>query len=911
KCEQINTPNFQIIYTTELIAEAQLMSNTLQSIIATVSQSLKIKPKKISVILQNQSTSSNGFVQLAPRRSEFFTTPPQDFDFQDWLNSLAVHEMRHVVQFDKLTADLKAPLLEQLSLAIFGITLPPWFYEGDAVGIETSLTESGRGRLPSWDIVLRTNTLSGKLNTYSKDYLGSAKTLTPGFYQLGYFMTSKLRRDYGAGILDSVMQRISYNPIRPYNLSNSIKKFTGLSTPELHQQTIKELSKLWNDQLEKVKPKTYATLNIRKEQTPTSYLLPIAISNSEVLVLKQSKAQTATLTIINTEGKERKLLRIGIQENPQLNYANGQIIWEEFRFDKRYQKRSFNVINLYNISAKKYRQLTTKTRLFSPALSPDGKHFIAVDISLQNQIQLVEFDTRSGSEIKRYPNPQNLTLQAPQYNQIGDKIIVTGVNKNGETLCEVNVTNGTFKQLIPFQRQQITHPFYADNQIVFSAHYNGLNNLYGLDTASLEIVQLTSSKYGAFNPSFNSVAKKILFNNYEYRGYDVSEINYSSPSGTPISKITNTFVNYSQPLTAQEGNIDVFDSIPDVAYPSSSYHEVTNLFYFHSVVPVVTQNEFNDRYNLGFQLLSNNKLNTLDLYTGYQYNQGLKRSEYLAGFTYKRFYPILNVQYINRARLGYINTLNQGVKTVEPLQWRENFLEFSADVPFIFNQRNYIYNTGFNLSSSYTSRYDFDKPEIAISKNIRFPLKYQTHFSRYTTRSARDLAPRWGQSINLSYQHFPFENKVKGNLFTFKSQLYAPGLLVNHSLQASFNYEDNSGIYNNSVNIPQVSGHLSIQHLKPVHNTLLLDYRLPLFYPDLQIGPLAYIKRVKAGVFADYENIGSTHSPNPNTFGLELTADMNLLRFYLPNFDLGGKLIFVNGNSSQKPIFELSFNYNY
>ncbi|MDB5121716.1 MAG: hypothetical protein JWN56_2934 [Sphingobacteriales bacterium] len=911
KWRQINCPDFQIIYPTELGVEAQRMANTLQSIISRVSQSLKIKPQKISVILQNQSTSSNGFVQLAPRRSEFFTTPPQDFDFQDWLNSLAVHELRHVVQFDKLTGELKAPLFEQLALAIFGISLPPWFYEGDAVGIETSLTESGRGRLPSWDIILRTNTLSGKLNTYSKDYFGSAKTLTPGFYQLGYFMTSKLRRDYGVGILDSVMQRISNNPIRPYNLSNSIKKFTHLNTPELHQQTIKELSKLWNEQLEKVNPKSYTTLNIREEQTPISYLLPIAISRSEVLVLKQSKAQTAAFTIINMEGKERKLLRIGIQENPQFNYANGQIIWEEFRFDKRYQKRSFNVINLYNINTKKYRQVTNKTRLFSPALSPDGKRFIAVNISEQNQVELVEFDTNSGSEIKRYLNPLNLTLQAPQYNQTGDKIIVTGVNKNGETLCEANVKTGTFKQLITFQKQQITHPFYAGDQILFSAHYNGINNIYSLDTTSLQIVQLTSSKYGAFNPSYSQFSKKILFNNFEYRGNDVSEIDLSSTSGTPINQITNTFVNYSQPLSAQEGNVNVFDSIPTVTYPTSSYHELSNLFNFHSIIPIVAQNDLNDKYNLGFQLVSNNKLNTLDLYTGYQYNQGLKRSEYLAGFTYKRFYPILNVQYINRARLGYVSTLVQGVKTVNQLQWRENFLEFSAEVPFTFNRRNYIYSTGFKLSSSYTSRYDFDQPNITISQNIRFPLKYQAYFNRSTTRSSRDLAPRWGQSISLSYQHFPFENKIDGSLFTFNSQFYAPGLFSNHSLQAAFNYEDNFGIYNNSVNIPQVSGHLNITHIKPVYNTLLLDYRFPLFYPDLEIGPFAYIKRLKAGVFADYENLGATNSQEPKTFGFELKADMNLLRFYLPNFELGGKLIFVNGNSSQNPIFEFGFNYNY
>ena len=38
---------------------------------------------------------------------------------------------------------------------------------------------------------------------------------------------------------------------------------------------------------------------------------------------------------------------------------------------------------------------------------------------------------------------------------------------------------------------------------------------------------------------------------------------------------------------------------------------------------------------------------------------------------------------------------------------------------------------------------------------------------------------------------------------------------------------------------------------------------------------------------------------------------MNLLRFYLPNFELNGKVIFVNAKSVQNPIFETGFTYNF
>jgi len=69
---------------------------------------------------------------------------------------------------------------------------------------------------------------------------------------------------------------------------------------------------------------------------------------------------------------------------------------------------------------------------------------------------------------------------------------------------------------------------------------------------------------------------------------------------------------------------------------------------------------------------------------------------------------------------------------------------------------------------------------------------------------------------------------------------------------------------------------------------------------------------VKAGFFADFENVGKGAPPfQPRTFGLELGADMNLMRFMLPNFDLAGKLIFSRENALKKPIFELGFLYDF
>ena len=904
KWMQIRTENFQIIYSQELSEEAQRVLNTLEHLIAGVSKSLNKRPRPISIILQNQGVISNGFVQLAPRRSEFYTTPPQNLDFQDWLNGLAIHELRHVVQFDKVSGGLKAPFFEELALAIFGITLPPWFYEGDAVGIETALSHAGRGRLPDWELIFRTNTLSTHPYSYSKNYFGSFRDLTPGYYQLGYFMTTKLKRDYGKGIIDSILTRIKRNPWRPYSLSNSIKKFTGLNSKMLHDSTITELKTLWQRQSSELMPKIYSAINKRNDSTPADYLLPASTPNGEIIALKQSLAHTPALILIDTAGRERLLRKIGYQTEYNFRYAAGKIVWDELRFDKRYQKRSYNVINTYNLVTGQVNKISHKSRFFSPSLSSDAKAIVAVKVSTSNSFSLIELNAETGSVLREYPVMEGYSLQSPSFNEQGDKIISVVMSKAGAALMEFERKDGSSKIITPFQRQQIIRPIYAGNNIMFRAHYNGLNNIYCL-TPERETITLTSAKYGATNPSYDQKRNRVLFNDYQLKGFDIVSIPFELPNIKLEN--TDTFIDYASPLVRQEANANILDSIPQKKYPSQPYREFNNLLNFHSLSPIAQNSDTNDDLSIGLKFKSNNQLNTFDLYGGYQFNSGLRKSEYLAGIRYKRFYPILDITYSNRANLVYSRQNNRLV----PVSWRENHTEAELSIPFTFNRLNKNYSLGIRSSGSFTSRYEIqNKPDNFIEK-LKFPMKYQLYFSRNARRSSRDLAPGWGQNLSLSYFHLPFQNLLDGSLLSFRTVFYTPGFLSNHSFQASFNYQKSNGAYDFSVEIPRISGYRNLSLTTRLRNTLLLDYRFPLVYPDSQLGPIAYIKRVKGGFFADFENLGKGNPFQPRTFGLELSTDMNLMRFMLPNFELAGKLIFAREKSLNKPVFELGFLYNF
>ena len=59
------------------------------------------------------------------------------------------------------------------------VAAPQWFWEGDAVATETAFTPSGRGRIPNFGLVLRTNLLEGRTFNYHKQYLRSYKHNIP------------------------------------------------------------------------------------------------------------------------------------------------------------------------------------------------------------------------------------------------------------------------------------------------------------------------------------------------------------------------------------------------------------------------------------------------------------------------------------------------------------------------------------------------------------------------------------------------------------------------------------------------------------------------------------------------------------------------------------------------------------
>lgn len=946
KWRKIEGHQFTLIYPTTFEKKAAELARELDSLYLLVNKDLQARNRKIPVVIQNQSVLSNGFVQLAPRKSEWISTPPPQSENFDWMTILAVHEMRHVAQFDRIVGKFNPPFFEQLGLALYGLNLPAWLFEGDAVRIESTVTRGGRGRTPSYLMPLRTNLLNNKLYSYQKNYLGSYRSVTPGHYELGYALSSKLEADYGAGATAILFRDIAKSLIRPYNMSKALQSMTGHNTKSWHTKTIQSLQETWKAEDERRYKADYATYPLGQDKKsgsnfPNSWLLPQPLGTAGGwLALRQGVQYAPAIMQFDAQGESpKKIVSLGWQLAPHFSASGKRLVWDEYRRNARFGMQMYNVLVTYDLATKQKRQLTYGTRLFSPALSADGAQVASIAVAEDNQCALVLLDWDTGTEIQRIDMPEGWMLQTPSFHTSGEKVVAAVISSLGNSLIEFDLSSRTYMLLFDWQAQQLESPVYWKDEVLFKAHFGEIDNIYVLKrdfpgevSASLDdkiigdgsvrIQQVTHVRFGAFHPAVDHTTQTLYFNNYQLGGHLVSMLSLPEYLRQEVAFNTPDYVlllpSFKGKGERKEGSQAV------VELESKPYTGWKTWFNFHSLS--LSSNEFSNVMDMkpGVFLLSDNLLNTIQTRLGYVYNSEERSSEYNASLILQRWLPKFEIGYENRGRSGVTRVVNQADSSSvdHKMKWREHNIKFDASIPLTFYQFNHLYTMNFYVGTYMLQRYNLSVApgSTAVQRNfveeIRFPLRYAFSFRHQLRAGQLDLAPRWGQAFGLGYRHFKQEdvNKGKNNrLFTFWSTFFFPGFMPNHSTVLRFNYQQGAGLFEATNDIPLVSGY---DYLAPskVRNTFLTTYQFPIAYPDWEIGNLAYIKRIKGGFFADFQNIKPSQSSSlkPRTYGLELRANMNLFRYFLPVFDVGAKVIVDNHPQHRGKIYSgFSVGYTY
>ena len=461
------------------------------------------------------------------------------------------------------------------------------------------------------------------------------------------------------------------------------------------------------------------------------------------------------------------------------------------------------------------------------------------------------------------------------------------------------------KTLIPNTFRNINAPTYAGANIIFTADYNGTDNLYAYDQRDASIWQITNARYGIKNANASANNKILYFAQYSSQGFDIMSAPLDYKDWKNLSEVVDDSPRLYEASAKQE-NFNFQDSIiPIKDYPVRSYSKLTHLINVHSWAPFYYDynniNTYNTAATPGFSILSQDKLGTCISSAGYSYDQG--QSFFKAGVTYKALYPVIDFSYSYGGR----EVVNRPTSTSPLPLVPSNGINVMTQiyVPFNFTKGCYITGLTPEVDWQFRNEWFYNNVIKNYTQGMSY-LSYSLYAYSYLKLSLRDLAPQWGASFIGRYSNTPFENTTLSSIWSAQGRLYLPGILKHHSLKLSLGYQEqvpqNYFYPLNFLVFPR--GYVTESTYKLTAFTS--DYSFPIAYPDLAIGPIIYIKRIRGNLFYDMaansykyresQNKISWKTDNLSSLGLDLTADFHFLRIIFP-VNAGIRMIYIPEHS--------------
>lgn len=923
---QINTTNFQIIYPTDFEIKAQRMASILEKVYHNAGLSLQHQPRKISVILHTSTVRSNGFAAWAPARVELYTTPGQDIYAQDWLEQLAIHEFRHVVQIDKIGTELpkifKIILGEQAAALAIGAYLPFWFLEGDAVVTETALSHSGRGRVPSFEMELKAQSVEKGKFSYDKAYLGSYKDYIPDYYQLGYQIVAGVREKYGADSWSKVLNHVARNPLSINAFSSGLKKVTGKNQAGLYNEIFTDLKDTWTLKDKSIE-KTEFKIITKSKSGYISYRYPHQINDSTYFAVKYSLDDLTRFVSIGPKGEETVIFTPGNLFEESITYRHGKVYWIESKPDIRWTHREFSQLRILDtttgkITEKKYRQ-----KIYAPCLSADGLKLAAVKVDNDNRCSIVLLSPQSGEILKEIPMLKDLFVITPSWAENNSELFAVILQSKGKSLAKINSVSGDVGYLLPITYNELMRPVQHGNFVYYTTTINGSSEINTFNLNEKTNYSVTRSRFGVRDVQVTTDGKFLVYSNYTSDGFKVVKAAINAAQFKLSDPAASHNYELAEKLSSQEKETPDFSILDSTNYKSKKYSKSANLFNFHSWAPVHIDSD-NEEIRPGISLMSQNKLSTAITQLGYDYSTANKTGKLVAKFDYTGLFPVLKVNAdYGREKSQYteiINTVNAAGQTIK---------KDTQLVSYSYKVLNLNGGISIPLTLSHGKMYRLVQPEFQIGytriwqdvsapsnffKGTIIPLTYRLYAHNLLMLGHRDIQPAIGQSFDAYYRHSPFGDRDFGTIWSAEGTLYFPGFVRHHGLKFYGGFQQrkaSTSSFSDLISYPR--GHANL-----VNNQLFSlksDYVLPLFYPDFSLGKLSYFKRISLRLFYDQawamvriQNHTSEYQITFASTGGELTTDCNILRLLVPA-KIGVRSSYLTDQKSLN--FEFLFSINF
>lgn len=881
--QQINDPAVRVIFPKGLEDQASRVASNIRFINNNHLIAIGPHTKKINLILNNQGIISNGYVTLMPYRSEFYTTPLQNgFELGSlpWLDLLSLHEYRHALQYinarDGLTKGAWWLTGESGWGAMINLSIPGWFFEGDAVATETSLTSQGRGRMPSFLEQYKSILTDRKPYSYMKARNGSYRDIVPNEYELGYLLCSYGRENFGNNLWADVIKGSSLlTGFTIYPFALALWTQTQLTTGMLYRKSFSDYRKKWTQQLAQT---TLTPVNPLSKpiKTVTYYRFPVYLPNGDLLVYKSTYDQPGAIYRLSGGNKEEKICNTGISQDPYFTAAGNLVAWSEVNWDPRYSSINYSDVVLYQTDSGRKKYLTHKQRYFSPALSPDGSRIAVVETDPIGRCLLKIIDSKTGEVLLTLPNEENLFLAYPKWDLDSKSILTTARTSTGNMLIiSQNISDGKVTKLTGESSQVIGELLVLHDSLLFTTGLTGTNNIYSLSRVDGSLRQLTSSKFGAYHAAVDPVNRKLIYSDVEKRGYRLVSAPMDSLAGisaklSPVNQPGPLNFNY---FDAEGG--DMLNKVPKEEFKVTPYNQLQHAVKVHSwyLNPGLT--------SIDLGAVSDNILNNVHIEGGLSYFYNENAPGVNATVKYGGFYPLLSASLSRNFRYTFTKGL-LGISSNPALQSLDNALSLAAEVPLNLSKGEYYRQANLTAGYSYISSEGKSIGSETYGKTTTLnALNGSATFSSVRKKAYQNITTPLG--INLEFSASQAFASLNASQLQAIADFAIRGFKRNHNLVISAGWKQEASendyrfmdlfIYPRGFTIPSYDNMFTVQS----------SYHFPIIYPDWGFWGIFYCSRVRASIFADY-GYASIDGPLAST-GTELILDTRL--FNIADIPLG------------------------
>ncbi len=838
KWQQINTDTVRVIFPRGFETKATRIASVVHYLQKNFSSTIGTTLRKVNIVIQDQTLTSNGYVSLGPYRSEFYVTPPPDpFDLGavNWTDNLAVHEFRHVEQYSNFNRGLS-----RVASFIFGedgqavanaASIPDWFFEGDAVFNETKLTQQGRGSLPLFMSSYQALYNSGRKYSYEKMRNGSLRQYVPGHYELGYLLVAYGRKKYGEDIWRKVTADASaFTPLF-YPFQGAFQKNTG----QPFNNFVKEAMGSYEDQWRLIKKDSIHWLTATDANNVINYRYPYHAPGGSMIVLKNSYRDIPGFYRIHTDGTEEKIATRDIGTEDYFSYNNGKIAYTSLHPDTRWGNRDYNIIKVLDIASGNETKVTGPSKYFSPDISHDGNKVIAAETAPLAQPRVVIMDLH-GSVLDSFSTP-GIVFSNPKFSADDQSYYVAERNERGEMMLLKN-TPGTSRwtdTLMPFSNRLIGFLNVVGDTVLFTTTFKGRDEVWSIIDEKLRKGPFRLATYptGLYQAALQGDGR-LLVSAFTADGY---RLGYMPPQWERVpvkDELTDLYVGSVFSKEAHK----MLEQVPDQPFEIKKYPKSFHLLNFHSLRPNYDQPEYS------LTLYGENVLNTLQSQIVYTYNENEKSHALgyngIFGGTYLQPVFGVNQTWQRTALLNKDTTVN----------WNEFTAYAGLQLPLnLSGGKQYRFLT---LSSTFnTDQVTWTGIAEKLLKNQRFNyLNSSILYTGQVQKAVQQIYPHWAQSLLLQYRNIL--TSYTAHQWLVSGSLYLPGLSNNHSivLTGAVQGRDTLRQYFFSDNFPFARGYNAVDF--PSMWRLGFNYHFPLAYPDWGFGNIVYFQRIRANLFYDH-----------------------------------------------------------